>query len=155
MKQFDLNTYLRLKEEGMEPKIVTMDSRSARILCTDRKGHYPIVAAILESDGSEGIRLYTEEGCAQDTISTSHDLFFADLDPEPTYRPYKDADECFKSLKEHDMIVRHNSGDYHLVVTINDSHIWLGNAQVDFSHKQLLNEFTFIDGSRCGVKEGE
>lgn len=148
----------------MEPKIVTMDSRSARILCTDRKGHYPIVAAILESDGSEGIWIYNEEGCAQDTISTSHDLFFADLDPEPTYRPYKDVDECFKDVVKHGGWVKSKwaeeffsigcVGDGFVVMCASgDKESMNGNVGEHFD-KFLENNVYADDGSPCGVKEG-
>ena len=153
MKQFNLEEYLRLKEEGKEPKIVTRDGRDVRIICTDRNNTDGCIVALINNDGIETAMGFYENGNYLSYMEDDRDLFFAD--PEPTYRPYKDADECFMSLKEHDMIVRHTDGDYHLVVTINDSHIWLGNAQIGFTHEQLLNEFTFIDGSPCGVKEGE
>lgn len=73
--------------------------------------------------------------------------------PEPHYRPYANADECFKDVQKHGMLVRHIDGDYHLIVTIGDKYIWLGNASVGIDRDNLLKEFVFLDGTPCGVKE--
>lgn len=73
--------------------------------------------------------------------------------PEPKYRPFKDADECFNALQKHDMVVRHIDGVYHLIVTISDDYIWLGNASCGIDKIRLLNEFSFLDGTPCGIKE--
>lgn len=47
MKQFNLKEYL----ENPSRKVVTRDGRNARIICTDAKGKYPIVALMEISDG--------------------------------------------------------------------------------------------------------
>lgn len=73
--------------------------------------------------------------------------------PEPHYRPYANAEECFKDVQKHGMLVRHIDGDYHLIVTIGDKYIWLGNASVGIDRDNLLKEFVFLDGTPCGVKE--
>ena len=39
----------------------TRDGRKARIICTDKKGDYPIVA-LVESNGSEDVLSYTKKG---------------------------------------------------------------------------------------------
>ena len=48
MKQFNLEEYLK----NPSRKVVTRDGRNVRILCTDAKGDYPIVALIATLDGS-------------------------------------------------------------------------------------------------------
>lgn len=48
MKQFNLEEYLK----NPSRKVVTRDGRNARIICTDAKGKYPIVALMEISDGS-------------------------------------------------------------------------------------------------------
>ena len=42
MKQFNLTEYL----ENPELKVVTRDGHPARIVCTDAKGRYPVVALV-------------------------------------------------------------------------------------------------------------
>lgn len=48
MKQFNLDEYLKTPSK----KIVTRDGKNARIVCTDVKGTFPIVALIENFDGS-------------------------------------------------------------------------------------------------------
>lgn len=48
MKQFNLEEYLK----NPSRKVVTGDGRTVRIICTDAKGDFPIVALIETLDGS-------------------------------------------------------------------------------------------------------
>lgn len=78
MKQFNLEEYLRLKEEGKEPKIVTKVGKPVRILCTDLKSEtYPIVA-IIDIGKSERVFTCTKDGhfLGEETID-EYDLFFS------------------------------------------------------------------------------
>lgn len=76
MKQFDLEEYLRLKEEGKEPKIVTRDGRKVRIICTDKKGEQPIVGLVSYTE-QEISRSFGCNGLYNFDGSTSAlDLFF-------------------------------------------------------------------------------
>lgn len=78
MKQFDLTEYLRLKEEGKEPKIVTRDGRDARIICTDMNEDQPIVALVSRNATHEQPYTFSAEGCFDYDGNTSDlDLFFA------------------------------------------------------------------------------
>ena len=47
MKQFNLEEYLA----NPSMKVVTRDGRKARIICTDAKNNYPIVALIETPNG--------------------------------------------------------------------------------------------------------
>lgn len=59
MKQFNLKEYLA----NPNRKVVTGDGRNVRIICTDSKiRHYPIIALVEESNGSENLFSYTEGG---------------------------------------------------------------------------------------------
>ena len=49
MKQFNLDEYL----ENPSRKVITRDGKNARIICTDAKNNYPIVALIETSNGKE------------------------------------------------------------------------------------------------------
>lgn len=77
MKQFDLEEYLRLKEEGKEPKIVTRDGRDARIICTDRQGSQPVVALVSQDVDYEEFYSFYANGLYTDNLETILDLFFA------------------------------------------------------------------------------
>ena len=64
MKQFNLDEYLRLKEEGKEPILVTKAGNSARIICTDKKDEsdLPVVALVTLNEGYECVMLFTKDG---------------------------------------------------------------------------------------------
>lgn len=153
MKQFDLEKYNRLVAEGKTPKVVTRDGQSVRIVCTDVDNErYPIVGLIQKKD-RELINSFTEKGqFVYDGVNQNeYDLFFADL--EPTYRSYKDKEECFRDVQQHGFLIRSKMEKvYHLIVTITSSHIWLGGAYEGIPMDRLLNEFEYISGQPCGVK---
>lgn len=75
MKQFDLQEYLK----NPDKKIITRDGRSARIICTDAKRDFPLIA-LIEKDDSELPVSYTPRGTTYEWRESDCDLFFA---PEP------------------------------------------------------------------------
>ena len=72
MKQFNLEEYLK----NPSRKVVTRNGRNARIICTDAKNVYPVVALITEN-GSESLETYTKDGFNYMGEQVSTDLFFA------------------------------------------------------------------------------
>ena len=76
MKQFSLEEYLKKPSR----KVVTREGRNVnRILCTDMKGDYPIVAVVESYNGNfQEVLTYTNDGayyCCNET--SKNDLFFA------------------------------------------------------------------------------
>ena len=73
MKQFNSKEYLKHPSR----KVVTRDGRPVRILCTDAKGDYPVVALAPCIGGGEVPENYTANGlsCFNGEESNS-DLFF-------------------------------------------------------------------------------
>ena len=74
MKRFNLEEYLA----NPNKKMVTRDGREVeRILCTDAKGPYPIVALVKLYDGiTDRALMYTKEGMYLDGQTNGKDLFF-------------------------------------------------------------------------------
>ena len=75
MKRFNLEEYLK----NPSKKVVTRDGRNARIICTDAKNNYPIVALIEMPNGRERQPCgYKEDGTyiIGERLSC-YDLFFA------------------------------------------------------------------------------
>ena len=72
MKPFNLEEYLK----NPSLKIVTREGKDARIICTDAKGKYPIVA-LIKSQNIEYPSVFTNKG--KYVLHTQHpdDLFFA------------------------------------------------------------------------------
>ena len=76
MKQFNLEEYLK----NPSRKIVTADGRKVRrILCTDARGNYPIIALVERHDGTvDDVVAYTKDGKHLIGVELSiRDLFFA------------------------------------------------------------------------------
>lgn len=74
MKAFDLEEYLK----NPERKVVTRDGRDVRIVCTDKKGDYPIVALVEYYDGTqESDYSFKKDGRFYGNGDSNKDLFFA------------------------------------------------------------------------------
>lgn len=74
MKQFNLEEYL--KDPSRE--IITRDGRPVRVICTNAKSGYPVVALIAEKgSGNEDIQTYTKDGASYIGDQSSYDLFFS------------------------------------------------------------------------------
>lgn len=74
MKPFNLEEYLA----NPSRKIVTKDGRKVRIICTDAKTCYPIIALVESTDSTTEQSLsFTKNGKYFDNRSSMDDLFFA------------------------------------------------------------------------------
>lgn len=75
MKNFDYAA----AERGA--KVCTAEGQAVRILCYDLKHKlYPIVAAIMDSDGTEWLHRYTIKGTFTGDVDINYDLMMADDD---------------------------------------------------------------------------
>ena len=72
MKQFNLEEYLK----NPSRKVVTRSGKNARIICTDAKNVYSVVALITE-DKFERVETYLKDGIYSEDRQSSDDLFFA------------------------------------------------------------------------------
>ena len=97
MKQFNLEEYLK----NPSRKGVTRDGRNVRILCTDAKGDYPIVALIATLDGSiEFVCKFKKDGhfLDNDDNNSNLDLFFVPEKHERWVNLYKEDDNIYASI---------------------------------------------------------
>ena len=90
MEQFNLEKYLA----NPSRKVVTRDGRKARIICTDRKSSYPIVALVENHDSdNESVYSYREDGLySLFNLSEENNLFFAPERHEGWINIYRDSD---------------------------------------------------------------
>ena len=85
MEEFNLDEYLKNPSQ----KVVTRDGRSVRIVCTDMKSEYPLIALITDKkDNSESPFVYTKNG-RYFFEETNNDLFFAPIKREGWVNLYK------------------------------------------------------------------
>ena len=89
MKKFNLQEYLANKSR----KVVTECGRSVRIICTDAKSNYPVIALVLNDDNDyEDIEFYTPDGECSDISEGKIDLFFAPVKIEGYVNLYRHED---------------------------------------------------------------
>ena len=90
MKPFSLEEYLK----NSSRKVVTRCGKNARIICTDAKNVYSVVALIAE-DKSERVETYLKDGRYSESKQSSDDLFFAPEKHEGWVNVYKDGDRNY------------------------------------------------------------
>ena len=102
MKQFSLEEYLKNPSQ----KVVTRDGRQVRIICTDYKSEYPLIALVTDKkDNTESPFVYTKNG-RYFFEETNNDLFFAPVKKEGWINIYRLKDDTrtigclFKSEEE-------------------------------------------------------
>ena len=85
MKQFNLEEYLK----NPTKKVITRDGNSVRILCTDAKGNFPIIALVETYNGNETVLRLKENGRFYNDTENSRDLFFAPVKKEGWINLYR------------------------------------------------------------------
>lgn len=74
------------------------------------------------------------------------------IKPEPKYRPFKDAEECWQEMLKHQPFgwVKSKS-EYELITCTMYDALWLGDTLT--TTERLFNDYTFADGTPFGIKE--
>ena len=129
-----------------------MNSRQAKELL-------PIIQAFVEGKTIE----FRERGCTLWTESVSPIFNFAIFEyrikPEPKYRPFKDAEECWQEMQKHQpfgWIKDKEIGDYEIITRVNDKEnigFMAINSKKDWTLEGLMDFYTFADGTPFGIRE--
>ena len=75
------------------------------------------------------------------------------LKPEPKYRPFKDAEECWAEMQKHQpfgWLKRKKDGYYSFITMLN--YRFRLNGYDGWRFDDVINKFTFADGTPFGVK---
>ena len=89
------------------------------------------------------------------------DSIFYRIKPETTYRPFKDAEECWKEMLKHKpfgwLKSKEATEDVYFTITglTNDTHGAILNSSGGWSFSGLFDYYTFADGTPFGVKVEE
>lgn len=119
----------------------------------------PIIQAFAEGKTVE----YREGGYAPWAEATSPtfniDMYNYRIKPEPKYRPFANAEECWQEMMKHHpfgWVKDKEVGDYEIITRVNDKEN-LGfmsiNSQKDWTLEGLMDFYTFADGTPFGIKE--
>ena len=125
-----------------------MDRNQAKVF-------YPILQAFAEGKVIESRCIKGDKSLWYDDEDPSFD---DDLEyrikPEPTYRPFKDAEECWLEMQKHQPFgwVKWNDVRYNIYVVSSTSVCLInGNCEnMDFAY--AYQKLTFADGTPFGVK---
>ena len=87
----------------------------------------------------------TEEGFYTDNAFVNVNDYR--IKPEPTYRPFANAEECWQEMLKHQPFgwIKTEDGDYYPISSVDSGD--------DFNSS--FNNFRFADGSVFGIKESE
>ena len=114
----------------------------------------PIIQAFAEGKAIESRCIKGDKSLWYDDEDPSFD---DDLEylikPEPTYRPFKDAEECWKEMLKHKPFGWVKSTlfkDFALVKRVTTLYVEINRDIIDY--KDALEKFTFADGTNFGVK---
>lgn len=81
------------------------------------------------------------------------------IKPEPKYRPFKDAEECWQEMLKHQPFgwVKDKEGGHKVTITkVNDDEktgIMAINGKSEWTLEGLMDYYTFADGTPFGIKE--
>ena len=79
------------------------------------------------------------------------------IKPEPKYRPFKNAEECWEEMQKHQPFGWIKSKDdstlskFMFIDSLRNDEVSISN--VDFNYNDLVKYYTFIDGTPFGIKK--
>ena len=77
------------------------------------------------------------------------------IKPEPTYRPFEDAEECWNEMQKHEpfgFTKFKNAKSGYYMVTFIASGVIVGMNNTPFSYENMFDGYIFADGTPFGVK---
>ena len=80
------------------------------------------------------------------------------IKPEPTYRPFKDVEECWQEMQKHQPFgwVKNNETQSFFVCKAFGNLLFsIGIEDKPYNYNEVLRHYTFADGTPFGVKEEE
>lgn len=121
---------------------------------------FPVIQAFCEGKAIESRCIKGDKSLWYDDndLSFNDDLEYR-IKPEPKYRPFTNAKECWQEMLKHQPFgwVKFQ-GDWFLVVHIDDKSIGYGSACGVIMHSKfddILKSFTFANGTPFGILEEE
>ena len=119
----------------------------------------PIIKAFAEGKEIESRCIKGDKSLWYDDEDPSfdNDLEYR-IKPDPKYRPFKDAEECWQEMLKHQPFgwIKGKEDEYHTFITTvdnNDEMSLSGNN--GWSFLGIMNNYTFADGTPFGIKEEE
>ena len=84
--------------------------------------------------------------------------FYLHIKPKQGYRPFKNAEECWKEMEKHQPFgwvkLKDTESGYYMLKGI-ASQVVFGFNETPFSYKKVFEDYTFANGTPFGVKVEE
>lgn len=99
--------------------------------------------------------LTENEGLPMGTLGEKPNKFR--IKPEPKYRPFKDAEECWAEMQKHQPFgwVKDKDTQKFLVCKALGKLFFIGIEDKPYNYKEVLRDYTFADGTPFGVEVEE
>ncbi len=114
----------------------------------------PIIQAF-----AEGKTIQSKYINGSNTWWEDNNLSFGDgveyrIKPEPKYRPFKDAEECWQEMLKHQPFgwIKASHGQF-LIIKFRNNEIAFGTGENWLRFKYVFDNYTFADGTPFGIKE--
>ena len=115
----------------------------------------PVLQAFVDGKTIESRCIKGDKSLWYDDEDPSFDNDFEyRLKPEPKYRPFKDAEECWAEMQKHQPFgwLKSKKDGYYSFITMLNYRFRL-NGYDGWRFDDVINKFTFADGTTFGVKE--
>lgn len=161
---FEIEGVTPLQEAlGIEMKFFLNQSIHCKMNRSEAKELLPIIQAFAEGKEIEfRSKGFDEEWRELKQIpGLSYDSFEYRIKPEPKYRPFKDADECWQEMLKHQPFgwLKHkDDNEFRCILKITDSRISMIDICEEvafYDCNETFKQYTFADGTPFGVKEEE
>ena len=116
----------------------------------------PIIQAFAEGKAIESRYIKGDKSLWYDDEDPSfdNDLEYR-IKPEPKYRPFKDAEECWQEMQKHQpfgWLKNKNDGHHTLITVVDNEDMMALNGITGWDFLSIMNMYVFSDGKPFGVK---
>ena len=121
----------------------------------------PILQAFVDGKTIESRCIKGDKSLCYDDEDPSFDYDFEyRIKPEPRYRSFKDAEECWNEMQKHQPFGWIKGKDasipckFMIINSIKNEEVSIASG-IDFTYNELVKYYTFIDGTPFGIKVEE
>lgn len=122
----------------------------------------PIIKAFSEGKEIEGLYKETKSPWFKIKDMDFNGGIIFRIKPDPKYRPFKDAEECWQEMLKHQPFGWVKSTDnkdsevfIHCTAITKEDGILTSIDEISFPYCDMFNNYTFADGTPFGIKEEE
>lgn len=119
----------------------------------------PIIKAFSEEKEIEGLYKGTKSPWFKIKDMHFNEGIIFRIKPEPKFRPFKDAEECWTEMQKHQpfgWVKRKENEHYSLITDVDDIRYGISlNERSGFDMNYVWVNYTFVDGTPFGVKVEE